>query len=174
MTPTIRPERPTDADAIYALTARAFAPMPYAAGDEQDLINALRAADALTLSFVAEQEDTIIGHIAFSAMSPPGWFALGPVSTEPTHQKQGVGAALIHAGLSELKSRGASGCALTGNPHYYARFGFALDPDLCPPQEPQAYFMTLAFGADRPQQPLAFHPLFYTALSAAGSGADKT
>jgi putative acetyltransferase len=161
----IRPERPGDIDAIYALTARAFAPMPYAAGDEQDLINALRTAGALTLSLVAERAGVLVGHIAFSPMTPDGWFALGPVSTEPGLQKQGVGAALIRAGLAEIRARGAAGCALTGNPHYYARFGFALDPALCPPAEPAEYFMTLPFGAPRPPGPLAFHHLFYDQLS---------
>jgi putative acetyltransferase len=161
---TIRPERPGDEAAIYALTTRAFTPMPYAAGDEQDLINALRADGALTLSLVAEQEGQIIGHIAFSPMTPDGWYALGPVSTEPDFQKQGVGAALIEEGLSRLKSLGATGCALTGNPHYYARFGFALDPALCPAEEPEAYFMTHELCAGRPFSRLAFHPLFYIAL----------
>ncbi len=161
---SIRPEIPSDAPAIYALTQRAFAPMPYAAGDEQDLVNALREAGALTLSLVAEENETLIGHIAFSPMTPERWFALGPVSTAPEFQKQGIGAALIEAGLADLKARGAKGCALTGNPHYYARFGFARDPDLCPAEEPKEYFMTYPFGADRPSSPLAFHPLFYQAL----------
>jgi len=159
----IRPEIPADAAAIFALTQRAFAPMPYAAGDEQDLIDALREAGALTLSLVAEEAGAVIGHIAFSPMQPEGWYALGPVSTEPDHQKRGVGAKLIREGLAAIKARGAKGCALTGNPEYYARFGFALDPTLCPPQEPVQYFMTLSFG-ERPVAPLAFHPLFYEAL----------
>ena len=38
----IRPEVATDSPAIFDLTQRAFAPMPFAAGDEQVLIGVLR------------------------------------------------------------------------------------------------------------------------------------
>ena len=38
----IRPEVETDHPAIYDLTRRAFAPMRFAAGNEQDLISILR------------------------------------------------------------------------------------------------------------------------------------
>ena len=43
----IRPEQPGDEAAIYDLTKRAFAPMPFAGGDEQDLVNALRDAGCI-------------------------------------------------------------------------------------------------------------------------------
>ena len=48
---TIRPEGAEAIGVIYALTRRAFARMPYAAGDEQDLIDALSLS--LSLSLVA-------------------------------------------------------------------------------------------------------------------------
>jgi predicted N-acetyltransferase YhbS len=49
---TIRPEGAEDIGVIYALTRRAFARMRYAGGNAQDLIDALRLADALSLSRV--------------------------------------------------------------------------------------------------------------------------
>jgi predicted N-acetyltransferase YhbS len=39
----IRPERGGDAPAIFALTEAAFQDMPYADGDEQQLVDPLRA-----------------------------------------------------------------------------------------------------------------------------------
>ena len=50
----IRDERRGDVRAIYDLTKRAFAPMPFAGGNEQDLINIVRDAGALSISLVAE------------------------------------------------------------------------------------------------------------------------
>lgn len=162
---TLRPETPADHAAIYALTKRAFAPMSYAAGDEQDLINALRNAGALTLSLVAIQNDTLVGHIAFSPAfaddGSPGWFALGPVSVAPEMQSQGIGAALIREGIAELEKKAAAGCILTGNPKYYARFGFVLFPDLAPKEEPAKFFMILPMGVTEPTARMAFHPAFY-------------
>lgn len=52
MTAHVGPERAEDHAAIHDLTKRAFAPMPFAAGDEQALIGALRGAGALALSIV--------------------------------------------------------------------------------------------------------------------------
>jgi putative acetyltransferase len=157
---TIRPEGAEDISVIHALTRRAFAQMPYADGDEQDLIDALRLAKALSLSLVAECGGEVVGHIAFSPMTPKGWFALGPVSVEPALQRQGIGSALIRVGLGYVREAGAVGCALTGNPLYYQRFGFALDPAACPADQPPKYSMTHCFGSLRPSGPMAFHRLF--------------
>jgi putative acetyltransferase len=60
----IRDERKEDQPAIYSLTQRAFAPMSFAAGDEQELIGALRARGGLTLSLVAELDGKVVGHVA--------------------------------------------------------------------------------------------------------------
>ena len=138
--------------------------MPFAAGDEQDLINDLRAAGALSLSLVAERGEQIVGHVAFSpataAVGSPGWFALGPVAVEPGLQRQGIGSLLIHEGLRQLRARDAAGCILTGDPAYYARFGFRLFPHLAPPGEPAEYFMILPLANPTPTAVVAFHPLF--------------
>ncbi|MGB7405619.1 MAG: N-acetyltransferase [Pacificimonas sp.] len=163
--PIIRPERSEDSQAIHALTKAAFAPMLFAGGNEPDIVDALRDAGALTLSLVAEQGGEIVGHVAFSPMTSDdgaeGWCALGPVSAAPDRQKQGIGRALIEAGLDELRAKGAAGCALTGNPLYYRRFGFEVTPDICPPGEPAEYFMTLPLAAPPPSATLHFHPIFH-------------
>lgn len=157
----IRTEEEDDVDAIRELTRRAFAPMPYADGDEPELIDRLRAAGALALSLVATDGEVIVGQVTFSpAVGDPSWCALGPVSVEPERQGEGIGAALIRSALTRLAAEGAHGCMLVGNPDYYGRFGFELDPRRCPSTQPPEYFQTLVLTAP-PAAPLEFHPAFH-------------
>jgi putative acetyltransferase len=162
---SIRLETPADCAAIYDLTKRAFASMPYAGGDEQDLIDTLRAGGALTVSLVAKLEGAVVGHVAFSpATSEDGaadWYALGPISVDPRVQKQGIGGALIMEGFMRLRQLGAAGCILTGNPLYYQHFGFKLCPNLAPHREPAQFFMAIELGSTLPTGRFGFHPLFY-------------
>ena len=161
----IRSERPGDETAIYELTARAFAPMPFADGDEQELVGKLRDAGALTLSLVVEHANEIVGHVAFTpattADGSNGWYALGPVSVAPEWQRRGIGTLLIENGLGQLRDRVATGCVLVGNPVYYARFGFRGAPHLAPEGEPAEYYQRLALADDAPEISVGFHPLFH-------------
>lgn len=162
----IRPELNADRDAIYHLTKRAFAPMWFADGDEQDLIDDLRGAGALTISLVAVRGGSIVGHVAFSpakaADASQSWFALGPVAVEPNLQRQGIGGMLINEGIRQLEAMDASGCVLVGDPDYYARFGFKPFPKLAPPGELPKYFMILPLANASPTSIVAFHPLFHS------------
>jgi putative acetyltransferase len=161
----VRPEEPRDFAAIHDLTLRAFAPMSFSAGDEPDLINTLRSAGALTFSLVAERKGGITGHVAFSPAyaddKSDGWFALGPISVEPSLQRQGIGTQLIRNGIDRLRAIDAAGCILVGDPSYYPRHGFRPFPDLAPEREPAEYFMILPLGISRPVARMRFHPAFY-------------
>lgn len=164
MEPLIRPERLDDHAAIHDLTKRAFAPMPYADGDEQDLIGKLRAAGALALSLVAECDGRIIGQVtfspAFAADGATGWYTLGPVSVDPAVQRQGVGQDLIEHGLQILRERDAKGCILVGNPAYYSRFGFTLGPQHAPEGGHREFYQLLVLTGEVPDGVIGFHPLF--------------
>lgn len=96
---TIRSETPADIEAIAAVTKAAFAMLAISDHTEQYIVEALRAAGALTVSLVAERAGRVVGHIAFSPVTisdgTPGWYGLGPVSVLPECQRQGIGAALI-------------------------------------------------------------------------------
>lgn len=160
----IRTEIPQDRAAIYQLTQAAFKTAEHNSGTEGAIINALRMSGNLTLSLVAEQEDSLIGHIAFSPVlidgQDLGWYGLGPVSVAPDHQGQGIGAALIHEGLAILKANGAKGCVLVGYPDYYTRFGFHSNSDITFEGVPEEYFMHIAFGNTPPKGAASFHPAF--------------
>jgi predicted N-acetyltransferase YhbS len=160
----IRQERPEDASTIRALTDAAFKGMPFSDQTEAQVIDALRAAGALTVSLVAVEGDEIIGHVAFSPVKINGavgdWYGLGPVSVWPDRQRTGIGQALIREGLQRLQSRSAGGCVLLGDPAYYRRFGFESDPDLHYPDAPPGAFQHLTLKGLRPSGAVRFHPAF--------------
>ena len=121
----IRHEEVGDAAAIHAVNVAAFERRA-----EADLVDALRAAGRLLLSLVAEEEGTIVGHVAFSPVTIDGpagrslGIGLGPLAVLPPRQRQGFGSELVRRGISELAPRRQTMVVL-GNPRYYARFGFA-------------------------------------------------
>jgi len=161
----IRPESPADHVAIRSLTTRAFAGLSFSDGTEPRVIDSLRDAKALALSLVAVVGEQIVGHIAFSKVGPNvlrGWFALGPISVEPSFQRRGVGKQLVEAGLQDLRASGAKGCVLVGDHRYYHRFGFSPAPSVAPPGYPTEHFQVLPFGASLPRVQVAFHAAFST------------
>jgi len=160
----LRKETVADIEAITEITIAAFKNHPISNHTEQFIINALRDADALTLSLVAEIEGRVVGHIAFSPViisdGTKGWYGLGPVSVLPEYQKQGIGKSLINEGLSFLKELGGQGCALVGDPNYYKRFGFKNFPELVHKGIPQEVFLVLPFTEKIPKGIVVFHEGF--------------
>ncbi|WP_099867568.1 GNAT family N-acetyltransferase [Pararhizobium haloflavum] len=160
----IRDERAGDGDDIRAVTSAAFSTVPYASGTEAAIVDALRAADALTVSLVAVEDGAVVGHAAFSPVTingrHDGWFGLGPVSVRPDRQRHGIGRQLIGVGLARLETQGARGCVVLGDPAYYARFGFTHDPALTFEGPPPIYFQRLVFSGAAPTGRVAFHPGF--------------
>ncbi|CBA16463.1 N-acetyltransferase [Xanthomonas albilineans] len=161
----LRAERAADTAAIEALTLVAFFRVAHSRHDEQRVIERLRADAALTVSLVIEHEGYIVGHIAASPVtlsdSSRGWYALGPLSVGPGHQRQGLGTRLVREALAQLQALGAAGCVVLGEPAFYARFGFRQEPGLILPGVPVEGFQALCFG-DRllPVAEVAYHPAF--------------
>ena len=160
----IRSETPADAGAITEVTVAAFRTLAISNHTEQFVILALRAANALTVSLVAEVDGRVVGHIAFSPVAisdgTPDWYGLGPVSVLPEYQRRGIGGMLIREGLERLKSLRARGCCLVGPPEYYNRFGFKCVPGFVHEGVPGEVFLALAFGGPIPQGVVEFHEGF--------------
>lgn len=160
----IRDERPDDRAAITAVTIAAFETLEISGHTEHFIVDALRDAGALTVSLVAELGGKVVGHIALSPVSisdgATDWYGLGPVSVLPSHQRRGIGKALIRAGLARLEELGARGCCLVGHPLYYRHFGFENTTGLGVPGVPAEVFFALAFDGRVPQGHVTFHEAF--------------
>ena len=160
----IRAETPTDASFIWSLIDAAFKGIEHTSQTEGAIVEALRQAGALTVSLVAERNNTIIGHVAFSPVRIDGenlnWFGLGPVSVVPGLQRGGVGTALIEEGLRQLRHRGANGCVVLGEPNYYRRFGFTSDHALRYGDVPPRYFQSKVLAGDPATGEVTYHEGF--------------
>jgi putative acetyltransferase len=160
----IRQETQADIEAITEITKLAFENHPFSRNTEQFIINALRTANALTLSLVAQIDGTVVGHIAFSPVTftdgSENWYGLGPISVTPGYQKQGIASTLVNHGLRLLKDAGAEGCVTVGDPHFYERFGFKSPAGLQHQGVPQENFLALPFGSRIPRGFVEFHPAF--------------
>jgi putative acetyltransferase len=125
----IREERPDDRDAVRDAHLRAF-------GDHgvvvADLVDSLRplVTGAGSLALVAEDAGHVVGHVMFtrSLLDAPRRLVdvqvLSPLGVVPELQKQGIGSALVHSGLTAMAERDVPLVFLEGDPAYYARFGF--------------------------------------------------
>jgi len=162
----IRDETDGDVSAITEVTIAAFKTLEISNKTEQYIIEALRAAKALTVSLVAEVDGRVIGHIAFSPVTisddTPNWYGLGPVSVLPEYQRKGIGKALIQEGFARLKNLKAQGCCLVGHPDYYRKFGFKNPSGLVHEEVPQEVFFALTFDGHTPQGTVTFHEGFKT------------
>jgi putative acetyltransferase len=130
----IKREQTADEAAIAEVHAAAFT------GDvEKNLVTALRASDAWLspLSLVAFDDGRVVGHVvctrAHVARTPV--LGLGPLGVLPSHQKRGVGSALMHAVLGAADALGEPVVVLLGHTEYYPRFGFrpASEYGILPP-----------------------------------------
>ncbi|HML93419.1 N-acetyltransferase [Methyloceanibacter sp.] len=160
----IRTEIPGDEDAIDRVTTLAFEAASHSDHTEARIVRDLRAAGDLTLSLVAEVDGELAGHVAFSPVTVDGrhdgWYGLGPLSVHPGRQGHGIGSALVEQGLAILRDRGARGCALLGNPDFYARFGFASDGTLRYGSVPARFVQAVVFTGARPSGELSYARAF--------------
>lgn len=163
----IRDEHLEDVFTIGQITTAAFATVPFSGGDEAELIDRLRTMGGLATSLVAELDGIVVGHIAFSPARINGqygpWYQLAPVSVRPDIHGQGIGSALIMAGIERLEALGAETCMVLGHPDYYPRFGFESVAELSdhyPHRNPN--FMRLVLKGEAPTGKVTYHPAFGT------------
>ena len=79
----IRKENSQDISKISEVTIAAFKDHPISQNTEHYIINELRNSGVLTISLVAESDNEIVGHIAFSPViisdGTKNWYGLGPI-----------------------------------------------------------------------------------------------
>lgn len=141
----IRQERPSDAPAIRAVTAAAFAGVAHSAPPvepdgvpgEATLVGWLRDDEGWVpeLSLVAQEtpvDSAVVGHVVATRgrLADRPALGLGPLSVHPAHQGRGVGSALVHAVLGAADALGEPVVVLLGDPALYSRFGFGPALDL--------------------------------------------
>jgi putative acetyltransferase len=121
----VRTEQPKDVEAVRRVNVLAFG-----RASEGALVDALRGADGVTLSLVAEVDGQVVGHILFSPVEIDRdgghdvAVGLAPMAVLPDHQRHGIGSRLVRAGLERLRGAGHGAVVVLGHPDYYPRFGF--------------------------------------------------
>ena len=143
----IREERNADLEAIFQVNQQAFE-----SRTEALLVDLLRERGKSVISLVAQADGKIVGHILFSPVSITpeyeNWHALGlaPLAVLPEYQRQGIGKALVTAGLDRCRELGIDLVFVLGHPAYYPGFGFTRASDFGFANEYQAEdaFMVMA------------------------------
>jgi putative acetyltransferase len=129
----IRAATAADAEAVDTIIRAAFAGTDFGHQGEAELVRMIEADGDTLVSLVAERGGVIVGHVLFSRMDVEGDGAalsgagLAPVSVVPGSQGQGIGDALIRAGLAALREQGVAISFVLGHENYYPRFGYSPD-----------------------------------------------
>ncbi len=117
---------------------------------EHFMVHKMRGKEGIEkLTFVAEIDDQVVGHIIYSEGSyilqangeKKVVLNFGPISVLPKYQKQGVGSALMTHSIQKAKEQGYEAIVFFGHPTYYPRFGF---------KEAKAFNITTADGENFP------------------------
>lgn len=141
----IRQERTEDYETVYDVIKEAFDSAEHADGNEPELVNALRKGNGFIpqLSFVAEIDGKIVGHILFTKATIENRtvLALAPLSVLPEYQRRGIGTALIKEGHRIAGELGYGFSVVLGSENYYPRVGylpadtFGIQPPFDVPRE---------------------------------------
>jgi putative acetyltransferase len=121
-----------DADAVRAVYLSAFPEI------ERDLVSGLAVellseeASPPILSSVAEVDDIVVGHVAFSPVTTRDTrehigYILAPLAVRPDCQKRGIASQLIEDGIGQLSASGSGVLLVYGDPKFYSKFGFTAD-----------------------------------------------
>ena len=123
----LRAERASEAATVGEVVTTSFARFAVA-----ELVDGLRASDVWIdgLSFVAETDGKIVGHLLFTRSLLDAErklvdvLVLSPLGVRPEYQRRGIGSALVRYGLEQVCDRREPLVFLEGSPSFYPRFGF--------------------------------------------------
>ena len=128
----IRESRRDDSAAIESLYPKAFP-------DENllPLVRDLLTDAAVAISLLGTINTQIVGHAILTKCGVVGTSInaalLGPLVVAPPWQRQGIGSAIVRAGLRLLEDMDLSWVYVLGDPAYYGRLGFLPESLVEPP-----------------------------------------
>ncbi len=148
-----------DLIALYraAFPAEDLIPLQERLQNEVEGLLSLAARDA---------EGRPIGHILFTPCVVEGVPVdlLAPLAVHPSHQRQGIGQALIRSGLAALADTASALVLVLGDPNYYSRAGFHPTDAITPPYPlPEAWAGAWQARALKPAGEALFGPLIVPA-----------
>ena len=163
----IRPERPADTERIAEVVEAAFGQALQAR-----LVERIRASDRYVpeLALVAVEDGEVVAHTMLSYVTLVGdqerqVLQLSPVAVTPARQRDGLGSAVIRAGIERAKVRHEPLVVVLGSPSYYPRFGFepclhhGIEPPV-PDMEPAFMVLLLPDFDERYRGRVVFPPAF--------------
>lgn len=164
----VRTERPDDYEAIARVVDAAFGRQEQVA----QLVEKIRASDRYVpeLALVAVEDGEVVGHTMLSYSTLVGdekyeVLQLSPVAVTPARQRDGIGSAVILAGIERAKARHEPLVVVLGSPAYYPRFGFepcrrfGIEPPV-PEMEPAFMVLPLPDYDERYHGRVVFPPAF--------------
>jgi putative acetyltransferase len=97
--------------------------------DEAAIVAAVRDSRVPTISLIADLDSQLVGHVLLSPVTlegrdDPRGLGLAPLAVLSSHQRRGVGRALVEAALQRARILGYGYVVVLGEPRYYGRFGF--------------------------------------------------
>lgn len=128
----IRQSLPRDIASIEKLYADAFP-------DEEllPLVKDLLQETPIVLSLVGISGRSLVAHVIFTPCSIDDCTEkvalLAPLAVATTWQRQGIGSAIVRAGLQRLENDGVAQVYVLGDPRYYGRLGFLPEDGVSPP-----------------------------------------
>lgn len=165
----IRCETPSDYEAIAEVNRQAFKQE-----NEAYLVEQIRRSERFVpdLALVAELDGAVVGHILLSHIDLVGEatvqvLGLAPLAVQPKLQRQGIGSALVQAGLARADAMGEVIAIVLGHPHFYHRFGFESSVDYgieSPFPVPEAVFMVKPLKHYQGQQGKVVYPPAFQAV----------
>lgn len=176
----IRIEQISDHQQIRRVVAEAFG-----SDVEPDLVERIRASSEFVpeMALVAENglagDRQIVGHVMVSAAlihSAGGTrriVMLSPLAVAPTHQRRGLGGALVRAVTAIADQLGEALVVLEGSPQYYSRFGFEPAerygitihlPDWAPPEAAQVMLLSAYDSSDPALRGTVVYPAAFDGL----------
>ena len=128
----IRDSVPGDFSSIEKLYPDAFPDE-----DLLPLVRELQREESIVLSLVGIIGRSLVGHVIFTTCGVDGSSdkvaLLGPLGVATAWQRQGIGSAIVRAGLQRLESAGVTRVCVLGDPAYYGRMGFVPETNIAPP-----------------------------------------